>query len=117
MERSCFSSPNLQQLKIGNRFLWDRNVCIVFDACSPILPTGISEIKRLSIDLIRLRFGMFGISPLNPSAQKRSDSCDKKSTLIGTFHTCPPNSSHPVMEIKILRPGNYLRYPIVFIRK
>jgi hypothetical protein len=40
---------NLQQPKIDGYVFWDQNLCIVFDAHSPISLTGIDKIKHLYI--------------------------------------------------------------------
>jgi hypothetical protein len=56
---------DFQGLKIDNHFFCDQNLHIVFDAVSPISPTGINEIKNVSIIIIQLRLLIFDISPLN----------------------------------------------------
>jgi hypothetical protein len=82
---------------------------IVFDALSLISPTGINEIKGLFILLIQLRLPIFAISPLNIQLFKgevTSASTLQRASLIATFQACLPNSSRPVMKIKIILSGN-----------
>jgi hypothetical protein len=45
---------NLQESKIDSYVFWDQNLCIVFDAYSPISLTGIDKVKHLSIIYIHI---------------------------------------------------------------
>jgi hypothetical protein len=45
---------NLQEPEIDGYVLWDQNLCIVFDAHSPISLTGIDKIKHSSIIYIHI---------------------------------------------------------------
>jgi hypothetical protein len=38
----------------------------------------------------------------------------RRARLIGTSHTCSPNFSRLVMEIKVMLPGDYLQHHVVF---
>jgi hypothetical protein len=52
---------NLQEPKFDDDVFWDQNLCIVFDAHSPIYLTGIDKIQHLSsicINIIVLTFAI-----------------------------------------------------------
>jgi hypothetical protein len=91
----------------------------VFDVFLPISPTGRNEIKHLSFILIQLRLAMFEMSPLSKQLLKGaviSARRLRRAMLIGTFHTCSPNSSRPQMKIAGIFPWNYLHHRVVHIK-
>jgi hypothetical protein len=91
----------------------------VFDASSPIFPTGIDEIKRLSIILIQLRFPVFGISRLNIQLLKGKVSLatrDRRTRLIGTFHTFSLSFSRPAVDIRVVLPENHSKHHAVYFQ-
>jgi hypothetical protein len=87
-----------------------RNLCIVFDAFSPVWPIGFDEIKHRFIIPAHVRFTIFLISPINvqlPNGEVIRAIRRRGATLIGTYHTCSLHSSRPVMEINVILSGNY----------
>jgi hypothetical protein len=56
---SCFSSPKFARAQDWRFCFWDQNLCILFDAYSPISLTGIDKIKHLSIIYIYIIFLIF----------------------------------------------------------
>jgi hypothetical protein len=106
---------NLHQLKINDLAFWGQILCLIFDAFSPIFPTDINEIKHFSILFIQLRFLIYGISPLDVQLVKREvilASISRRAGRTGIFHTWSPNRSRPVMKIRALFLGNYLRHHV-----
>jgi hypothetical protein len=70
----------LQEPKTDGYVFWDQNLCIVFDAHSPIALTGIDKIQHLSsiyIHIILLIFAIYHSSSKQAMAQSISYSCDK----------------------------------------
>jgi hypothetical protein len=55
----------LQGRKIDGCIVWDQNLCIVFDAHSPISSTAIDYVKRLSIIFIHIIFVIPRLPPPN----------------------------------------------------
>jgi hypothetical protein len=75
------------------------------------VPTGLGEIRHLSIGFIQLRFLPLIYSPPNIQLVKGgiiSATKRRSARPIGIFRFCSGCSSRPVMEIKIMLPGNYL---------
>jgi hypothetical protein len=110
---------NLQLLRIDDRFL-SQNLCIVFDAFSPISPTRIGEIKILSMILIQLRLPMFALSSLHIQLLKKEvipPTRLRRARMIGRFGTCSPNFSGRLMRITGILPGDCLRHHAVHICK
>jgi hypothetical protein len=71
---------NLQEPKTDGYVFWDQNLCIIFDAHSPISLTGIDKIQYLSsicIHIILLIFTIYHSSSKQAMTQNRSYSCDK----------------------------------------
>jgi hypothetical protein len=90
-----------------------QSLCIVFDVFSPIFPTGMDKIEYLSIIHIQIRFAIFGIVPPNTQLFKGEiiqATRGRPAKQIGVFYICLPNSSRPVMKIKVILPGNYLQH-------
>jgi hypothetical protein len=58
-ESRCFSSPQFPRPKIDGCVFWDQNLCIVFDAYSPISSSCIGQIKKSSIIFNHVIFVIF----------------------------------------------------------
>jgi hypothetical protein len=108
---------NLKVLKIDGPVFSGQNRWIVFDARSPIVSTGIGEVKQLHIIFIRF-IPNFYYSDKNiqlpkwaviPATRRRTD------RLVATFRHWLPNSFRPVMEIKIVFSGDCLQHCVVGI--
>jgi hypothetical protein len=115
---ACSVHQNLQELKIDVRFFSDQSFGIVSDAFSPISPTTMNKTKWLSILFIQLSLIIFEISSLNIQLFKREvipAIRHLRARLTGTSHTWSPNFSRSVMKIKIMFPGNYSQYHIIYI--
>jgi hypothetical protein len=102
---------NLQGPKIDRSVFWVENLCIVFDAHSPVSSTGIDQIKQLSIIFIHIIFIIFLLPPPNtrflqgeafPSTKLRV------ATLIGTRRSCSLRPSAVGLSRKGNVPGRCL---------
>jgi hypothetical protein len=56
---------NVQEPKIDGCVLWDQDLRLVFDAYSPVAPTGIDELKHLYVICIHIIFRIFIIHRAN----------------------------------------------------
>jgi hypothetical protein len=56
---------NLEGPKIDGYLFWDQNVCIVFDASSPIPSSGIDKVKHLPLTCIHIILLIFAIHRAN----------------------------------------------------
>jgi hypothetical protein len=68
--------------------------------------------------LIQLRLLVFEISPWSIQVLKGEVSPatkPRRARPTGTFHICSPNSSHSVIKIAVIFPGNCLQHHVVSI--
>jgi hypothetical protein len=81
---------NLHAPKIDDRMVWGKNLCIVFDDCSPISLIAMDEIKLQFIILIQLLSSILAFHP--PNAQ--IPNCSKEKLFTRYDAGGPGQSGH-----------------------
>jgi hypothetical protein len=117
---SCSSSPKFARAQNWPFCFWDENLCIVFDASSPLSSTRIDKIKQLSIMCICIIFLVLIIPWANISCLKvevihAPRWC--RSMLSGISESWSPNSSRPLMKITVILPGNHLQHLVICMQQ
>jgi hypothetical protein len=105
---------------ISNTPRWDQDLCVPFDASSPISSSGIDKVKHLYHYLYPHYIpNIYYSSSKWPMAQSRSYSYHKKlmPKLSEMSQSSSSNSSRPLMKITVIHSGNCLQQVVIDIQK